>query len=103
MRSSVDLPQPDGPTKTMNSPCLDIQIDAVQNIHRAVGFADIPSEQRPVIYSLLPKSSGQTREISAPGRNIDLVAVVVACKTVTGQSLPTRPQAELPLPPSHSC
>ena len=36
-RRSVDFPQPDGPTKTMNSP-----VDAVQDLDVAVGFADVP-------------------------------------------------------------
>ena len=29
MRSSVDLPQPDGPTSTMNSPSCDVERDVV--------------------------------------------------------------------------
>ncbi len=32
IRSSVDLPQPDGPTKTTNSPSLDLEIDALDDV-----------------------------------------------------------------------
>ena len=31
-RSKVDLPQPEGPTKTMNSPDFDVEVDAVENV-----------------------------------------------------------------------
>ncbi len=32
MRSSVDLPQPDGPTMTMNSTIGDLGVDAVDHL-----------------------------------------------------------------------
>ena len=35
VRSSVDLPQPEGPTKTTNSPSSDLQIDVVQHVDGA--------------------------------------------------------------------
>ena len=35
IRSMVDLPHPEGPTRTTNSPCSDLQIDAVDGDHRA--------------------------------------------------------------------
>ena len=38
MRSSVDLPQPDGPTKTTNSPSFTVEVDVVQDLDRAEGF-----------------------------------------------------------------
>ena len=41
MRSSVDLPQPDGPTKTTNSPFGDRQVDAVDDLDVAERFPDI--------------------------------------------------------------
>ena len=38
VRSSVDLPQPEGPTKTQNSPSGDVEVDAAQGVHLAVVF-----------------------------------------------------------------
>ena len=32
MRSSVDLPQPDGPTNTTNSRSCDIEVDALDDL-----------------------------------------------------------------------
>ncbi len=41
MRSNVDLPQPDGPTITTNSPSLDRHVDAVQHeLFAVVGLFD---------------------------------------------------------------
>ena len=40
MRSSVDLPQPDGPTKTTNSPSSTVKVDVVQDLGRAEGLGD---------------------------------------------------------------
>ena len=34
-RSAVDLPQPDGPTRTMNSPSCDVQAQLVDGLHAA--------------------------------------------------------------------
>ena len=34
-RSSVDLPQPDGPTKTQNSPCGDGEVDVLDDVRPA--------------------------------------------------------------------
>ena len=36
MRSSVDLPQPDGPTNTTNSPERIVEVDAVDHLGGAV-------------------------------------------------------------------
>ena len=41
MRSSVDLPQPDGPTRTTNSPSAMSIVDAVDDLRRAEGLADV--------------------------------------------------------------
>ena len=41
MRRSVDLPQPDGPTKTTNSPSCDLEVDVLQHLGRAEGLADV--------------------------------------------------------------
>ncbi len=41
MFSSVDLPQPDGPTRIRNSSGLDLDVDALQNIDRTEALADI--------------------------------------------------------------
>ena len=38
MRSSVDLPQPDGPTNTTNSPESIVEVDAVDHLVAAVGL-----------------------------------------------------------------
>ena len=41
MRSSVDLPQPDGPTKTTNSPSSIVEVDALDDLGRlAEGLLD---------------------------------------------------------------
>ena len=34
MRSSVDLPQPDGPTKTQNSRSSIVEVDALDDLRR---------------------------------------------------------------------
>ena len=41
MRSSVDLPQPEGPTKTTNSPSLDAEVDAVDHLGGAEALDDL--------------------------------------------------------------
>ena len=41
MRSSVDLPQPDGPTITMNSPSATSVVDAVDDLEVAVALAHV--------------------------------------------------------------
>ena len=41
MRSSVDLPQPDGPTSTTNSPSSISDIDAVDDLDRSEGLSDV--------------------------------------------------------------
>ena len=45
-RSSVDLPQPDGPTNTTNSPSFTCEVDALQHIDLAEGFFHIVDGQR---------------------------------------------------------
>ena len=35
IRSSVDLPQPDGPTSTQNSPSAIVDVDAADHVRRA--------------------------------------------------------------------
>ena len=42
MRSSVDLPQPDGPTSTQNCAVADLEIDALDGFEAAdIGLADV--------------------------------------------------------------
>ena len=41
MRSSVDLPQPEGPTKTTNSPSVDLEVDAVDDLDLAEALDDL--------------------------------------------------------------
>ena len=45
MLSSVDLPLPDGPSSTTNSPAYSIEVDAAQRVHldlaHAVDLADV--------------------------------------------------------------
>ncbi len=42
MRSSVDLPQPDGPTSTQNCPSTDLEVDALEGIDpTGIGLPDI--------------------------------------------------------------
>ena len=38
--SKVDLPQPDGPSSTMNSPSRDVEIERLQNLDRAEAERD---------------------------------------------------------------
>ena len=40
MLSSVDLPQPDGPTSTRNSPSLERDVDALEDLDRAEALLD---------------------------------------------------------------
>ena len=40
MRSSVDLPQPDGPTSTQNSPSAIVDVDAADHLRRAEPLVD---------------------------------------------------------------
>ena len=40
VRSMVDLPQPEGPTKTTNSPCSMSEVDAVDGEHRTEALGD---------------------------------------------------------------
>ena len=37
---SVLLPQPDGPRRTRNSPCADLEVDVLEGDHRAVALRD---------------------------------------------------------------
>ena len=46
MRSSVDLPQPEGPTSTTNSPSIDVDADAVQHLDRAERLPNIADINR---------------------------------------------------------
>ncbi len=46
MRRSVDFPHPDGPTKTVNEPRFDREVDAVNDFDRLEALAD-PSELKP--------------------------------------------------------
>ena len=54
MRSAVDLPQPDGPTRTRNSPSCDVERQLVDGADRAaaVGLGQFleghPSHTRPL-------------------------------------------------------
>ena len=41
MRSSVDLPQPDGPTKHDELAVVDLQVDVVDHLHRAEALVDV--------------------------------------------------------------
>ena len=41
IRSSVDLPQPEGPTKTTNSPSLDVEVGAMDDLEDAEALDDI--------------------------------------------------------------
>ncbi len=46
MRSRVDLPQPDGPTSTTNSPSLDPQVDVDQDLGLAIALVERVDAQR---------------------------------------------------------
>ena len=45
MRSSVDLPQPDGPTKHDELAVLHVEVDVVDDLDPAEGFADAAQAQ----------------------------------------------------------
>ena len=43
MLSSVDFPEPDGPSRTTNSPANEVEVDAAQRLHRHLAhFVDLP-------------------------------------------------------------
>ena len=46
MASSVDLPQPEGPTSATNSPVLRLEIDALQHLDRAEALVKPRDGQR---------------------------------------------------------
>ena len=54
MFSSVDLPLPDGPSSTMNSPRRDVEVDVAQRVHGrlagAVGLAQGAGRQHAVAH-----------------------------------------------------
>ena len=60
MRSSVDFPQPEGPTKTVNEPDFDGEIDAVDDLDRLEALADA------LQLKLAPRSSAPTT-MRSPG------------------------------------
>ncbi len=45
MRSSVDFPQPDGPTKTTNSPSRHVEVDVVDHLDRSERFGHLAEAQ----------------------------------------------------------
>ncbi len=45
MRSSVDLPQPDGPTRTTNSPSSTLEVDVAEHARRAVALGEFLDAQ----------------------------------------------------------
>ena len=46
MRSSVDLPQPDGPDQDDELAVADVDVDAVNHLDRAEGLADLADRDR---------------------------------------------------------
>ena len=46
MASSVDLPQPDGPTSTTNSPFSTLEVDALQHLDGAEALAQLADAER---------------------------------------------------------
>ena len=97
MRSSVDLPQPDGPTKTTNSPCLISRSMPWSDIHGAIGLADILQlEACHVILPFPPRFSSPTQreagEKAAPGRQICDPVAQMRCEAVPVERLPSLPR-----------
>ena len=49
MLSSVDLPLPDGPSSTTNSPAYEVEVDAAQRVHldlaHAVDLGEAPGDE----------------------------------------------------------
>jgi hypothetical protein len=45
-RSSVLLPEPEGPSSAKNSPGLDVEVDVLQHLGLAVGQADVAALAR---------------------------------------------------------
>ena len=59
IRSSVDLPQPDGPTSTMNSPLSIVEVDVVD-------CGDAPGED---LGDALEEDAAHTTRIERPARS----------------------------------
>ena len=57
MASSVDLPQPDGPTRAMNSPVCSLEIDSLEDLDRAEALGEPRDGQR---------RHGRARHLMAP-------------------------------------
>ena len=64
IRSSVDLPQPDGPTKTQNSPSRDGEVDAVQDRDRR-SSCGLPVSSRSAMTFLHRRSSRSPNSTSS--------------------------------------
>ena len=52
-RSSVDLPEPDGPITEAVVPCLDVQVDAAQHMVGPEGQMDVLAVSEPEVNSLM--------------------------------------------------
>ena len=59
MLSSVDFPQPDGPSRTMNSPLSMVEVDALEHVHGAEPLVQPIDAQRrhAVSYFIAPAVS----------------------------------------------
>ena len=66
MRSSVDLPQPDGPTNTTNSPALTVEVDAVDDVHPAERLPHLRGFLNSCHACLPAPLCGSNRAISCP-------------------------------------
>ncbi len=85
MRRSVDLPQPDGPTKTTNSPSLILQIDVLDDGLRSEILRDRFTAKPMPFFTLAYHSRGCR------------AGAVAACEKRAGplRDLPSRIQARI--------
>ena len=73
MRSSVDLPQPDGPDQHHELAVGDVEADAVDDLGRAEGFLDVAETRRMpcVDPSALHRAGGEPADHVALERVVD--------------------------------
>ena len=70
--SSVDLPQPEGPSSTRNSPALDLEVEVVEDADGAEGDAELADrDARAIAASALDRAGGDAAHEPAAGDEID--------------------------------
>ena len=88
IRSRVDLPQPEGPTKTHELAILDCQVDALDDLDVAIGLVELVQRDGrharvPLPYFTAPKVRPRTscRWLIQPNTRIGAIAIVEAAES----------------------